>query len=99
MLVQQVVIPGSGARSWTVLGDDDVPVVPVDRFLPDRHWQVAEHGEGLCPLMPISALVGIRALRRRTTPARLQLVQALRHRGDHATTRINEPIRLDRKST
>jgi integrase/recombinase XerD len=33
MLVQPVVIPGSGARSWTVLGDDDVPVVPVDRFL------------------------------------------------------------------
>ena len=25
--------PGSGTRSWTVLGDDDVPVVPVDRFL------------------------------------------------------------------
>ena len=33
MLVQAVVIPGSGTRSWTVLGDDDVPVVPVDRFL------------------------------------------------------------------
>lgn len=33
MLVHPVVIPGSGARSWTVLGDDDVPVVPVDRFL------------------------------------------------------------------
>ncbi len=32
MLVQAVV-PGSGTRSWTVLGDDDVPVVPVDRFL------------------------------------------------------------------
>jgi integrase/recombinase XerD len=32
MLVQLVVIPGSGTRSWTVL-DDDVPVVPVDRFL------------------------------------------------------------------
>ena len=28
-----VVVPGSGTRSWTVLGDDDVPVVPVDRFL------------------------------------------------------------------
>ena len=28
-----MVIPGSGTRSWTVLGDDDVPVVPVDRFL------------------------------------------------------------------
>ena len=33
MLVHPVVIPGSGIRSWTVLGDDDVPVVPVDRFL------------------------------------------------------------------
>jgi integrase/recombinase XerD len=33
MLVQPVVVPGSGARSWTVLGDDDVPVGPVERFL------------------------------------------------------------------
>ena len=33
VLVHPVVIPGSGIRSWTVLGDDDVPVVPVDRFL------------------------------------------------------------------
>ena len=33
MLVHPVVIPGSGTRSWTLLGDDDVPVVPVDRFL------------------------------------------------------------------
>ena len=33
MLVHPVVIPGSGTRSWTVIGDDDVPVVPVDRFL------------------------------------------------------------------
>jgi integrase/recombinase XerD len=33
MLVHLVVIPGSETRSWTVLGDDDVPVVPVDRFL------------------------------------------------------------------
>ena len=33
MLVQLVVMPGSGARSWTVLGDDDVPVGPVERFL------------------------------------------------------------------
>jgi len=33
MLVQPVVVAGSGTRSWTVLGDDDVPVVPVDRFL------------------------------------------------------------------
>lgn len=33
MLVQPVVIPGSGTLSWTVLGDDDMPVVPVERFL------------------------------------------------------------------
>jgi site-specific recombinase XerD len=33
MLVHLVVVPGSGTRSWTVLGDGDVPVVPVDRFL------------------------------------------------------------------
>jgi integrase/recombinase XerD len=33
MLVQPVVIPGSGTRSWTVVGDDDAPVGPVDRFL------------------------------------------------------------------
>jgi integrase/recombinase XerD len=33
MLVQPVVVPGSGTLSWTVLGDDGVPVVPVDRFL------------------------------------------------------------------
>jgi len=33
MLVQAVVVPGSGTMSWTLLGDDDVPVVPVERFL------------------------------------------------------------------
>src|SRR5579875_1817896 len=33
MLVHPVAVPGSGTRSWTVIGDDDVPVVPVDRFL------------------------------------------------------------------
>src|ERR1700745_2070557 len=33
MLVHPVTVPGSGTRSWTVLGDDDAPVVPVDRFL------------------------------------------------------------------
>ena len=33
MLVHPVAAPGSGTRSWPVLGDDDVPVVPVDRFL------------------------------------------------------------------
>jgi integrase len=33
MLVHPVVVPGSGMVSWTVLGDEDLPVVPVDRFL------------------------------------------------------------------
>ena len=33
MLVHPLAVPGSGTRSWTVLGDDDAPVVPVDRFL------------------------------------------------------------------
>src|SRR5260370_5034841 len=33
MLVHPVAVPGSGTRSWTVLGDDDAPVVPVDRCL------------------------------------------------------------------
>src|SRR6266705_2250561 len=33
MFVHPVVVPGSGTRSWTVLGDDDVPVGPVDGFL------------------------------------------------------------------
>ena len=33
VLVHPVVIPGSGTRSWTVLGDHNVPVAPVDRFL------------------------------------------------------------------
>ena len=33
MLVQPVVMPGTGTLSWTVLGDDDVPVGPAERFL------------------------------------------------------------------
>jgi site-specific recombinase XerD len=33
LLVQRVVMPGGGTESWTVLGDDDVPAVPVERFL------------------------------------------------------------------
>lgn len=33
MRVQRVVLPGSSAESWTVLGDDHVPVQPVERFL------------------------------------------------------------------
>jgi integrase/recombinase XerD len=33
MRVQRVLMPGSGAESWTVLGDDQVPVEPAERFL------------------------------------------------------------------
>ena len=31
--MQRVVMPGGGTESWTVLGEDDVPAVPVERFL------------------------------------------------------------------
>ena len=33
MLVQRVLTPVSSLESWTVLGDDDVPVEPVERYL------------------------------------------------------------------
>jgi site-specific recombinase XerD len=33
MQVQRVVLPGSRVESWTVLGDDDAPVAPVERYL------------------------------------------------------------------
>ena len=33
MRVQRVLMPGSGAESWTLLGDDLVPVGPAERFL------------------------------------------------------------------
>jgi integrase/recombinase XerD len=33
MRVQRVLMPGSEAESWTVLGDDQVPVEPAERFL------------------------------------------------------------------
>lgn len=33
MRVQRVVMPGSGAESWTLLDDGQVPVEPVERFL------------------------------------------------------------------
>jgi integrase/recombinase XerD len=33
MRVQRVVLPGSAVESWTVLGDDRLPVEPVERFL------------------------------------------------------------------
>jgi Phage integrase, N-terminal SAM-like domain len=31
--VQPVVLPGSGVESWTVVGDDDAPVEPIERYL------------------------------------------------------------------
>src|SRR5260370_24632347 len=33
MQVQRVVIPASGVESWTVLGDDDIPFGPAERWL------------------------------------------------------------------
>ncbi len=33
MQVHRVAVPASGVESWTVLGDDDVPVGPVERYL------------------------------------------------------------------
>ena len=33
MRVQRVLMPGSGAASWTVLDDEHSPVEPVERFL------------------------------------------------------------------
>jgi integrase/recombinase XerD len=33
MRVQRVLMPGSGAESWTLLGDDQVPFEPAERFL------------------------------------------------------------------
>ncbi len=33
MRVQRVLMPGSEAESWTLLGDDQVPVEPVEEFL------------------------------------------------------------------
>ena len=33
MLVQRVLLPASSLESWTVLGDDDLPVEPIERYL------------------------------------------------------------------
>jgi site-specific recombinase XerD len=33
MLVARVAMPASGLESWTVLGDDDVPIEPIERYL------------------------------------------------------------------
>src|SRR5258708_21089354 len=38
MQVQRVVMPASGAESWTVLDGDDVPVDPVERYLAYLTW-------------------------------------------------------------
>ena len=38
MRVQRVLMPGSEEESWTVLGDDQAPVVPVERFLGYLTW-------------------------------------------------------------
>ena len=32
-LVQRVVMPASSLESWTVLGDNDLPVAPIERYL------------------------------------------------------------------
>jgi hypothetical protein len=33
MQVQRVATPTSRVESWTVLGDDDIPIGPIERFL------------------------------------------------------------------
>ena len=33
MRVQRVLMPGTEFESWTVLGDDHMPVEPIERFL------------------------------------------------------------------
>jgi hypothetical protein len=33
MRVQRVLMPGTDFESWTVLGDDQMPVEPIERFL------------------------------------------------------------------
>ena len=38
MRVQRVLIAGVRVESWTVLGDDGVPVEPVERFLAYLFW-------------------------------------------------------------
>lgn len=38
MRVQRVLIPSARGESWTVLGDDHVPVEPVERFLGYLSW-------------------------------------------------------------
>ena len=33
MHVQRVAIPATRTESWTVLGDEDIPIEPMERFL------------------------------------------------------------------
>ena len=49
--VQRVLMPGSEAESWTLLGDDLVPVGPVGPvlFLSGLGREVAEHTQGPRP--------------------------------------------------
>ena len=51
MLVQRVVMPASSLESWTVLGDDDLPVGPVERYLAytGRCRTLPNTSGGLCP--------------------------------------------------
>jgi hypothetical protein len=44
MFVQQVVMPSSRRKSWTVLGGDGVPIGPVERFLAFLTVSCHEHG-------------------------------------------------------
>ena len=51
MHVQRVAIPTSRVESWTVLGHDDTPIEPIERYLglSDRYRTVPEHGQGVRP--------------------------------------------------
>ena len=47
MRVRRVLMPGSEAESWTLPGDDQIPLEPAERFfwLPGLNREVAEHGK------------------------------------------------------
>jgi len=47
MHVQRVAMPASRTESWTVLGDDDIPVGPVERYLAYLTCAVPELGQWL----------------------------------------------------
>ena len=53
MLVTRVVSPVSSRESWTVLGDDDAPVAPIEqylRYLTDIE-RIHEHGPDVFAVM------------------------------------------------